>query len=119
MPPRGGRLFEEPPEGGKPNTVQKPVVSGQSVKISDRTDPIERDAIRLELSCFEIPFVWSLLFVPLIRRVSATHAGTAEPMGVSPPEAVAYQVLVSPPSPSQRPVQDQRWQCPSHSILAR
>ena len=95
MPPRGGRLFEEPPEGGKPNTVQKPVVSGQSVKISDRTDPIERDAIRLELSCFEIPFVWSLLFVPLIRRVSATHAGTAEPMGVSPPEAVAYQVLVS------------------------
>jgi hypothetical protein len=25
----------------------------------------------------------------------AINAGTAEPMGVSPPEAVAYQVLVS------------------------
>jgi len=25
---------------------------------------------------------------------SAYNAGTAEPMGVSPPEAVAYQVLV-------------------------
>ena len=40
-------------------------------------------------------FVWSLLSISLIRRVSATHAGTAEPMGVSPPEAVAYQVLVT------------------------
>jgi len=38
--------------------------------------------------------IQSLHLVCLIMSVSPSNAGTAEPMGVSPPKAVAYQILV-------------------------
>ncbi len=51
-------------------------------------------SVRLQFSLIEFHCSIASVGVSDAERLG-TNAGTAEPMGVSPPEAVAYQVLVT------------------------
>ena len=50
-------------------------------------------SVRLQFSLIEFHYSIASVGVSDAERLG-TNAGTAEPLGVSPPEAVAYQVLV-------------------------
>ena len=87
--------MKAPPKGGNPKTTQNQTGFENSMKKVDSFELIrDSSVLSIPLSLVESHCSIASMDVPDTECLGI-NAGTAEPMGVSPPEAVAYQVLVN------------------------
>jgi hypothetical protein len=83
-----------PPKGGTQKTTQNQTGFENSRKRADSFElPGDSSFLNIQLSLIESHCSIASMGIPDAECLGR-NAGTAEPMGVSPPEAVAYQVLV-------------------------
>ena len=82
------------PKGENQKTTQNQTGYENSMKKADSFELIRDSSfLSIQLSLIESHCSIASMDVPDAEYLGR-NAGTAEPMGVSPPEAVAYQVLV-------------------------